>query len=103
VKDLLTHNLGIGNADLLRVLDSISTAKTIDNFKYAKKTYPLRGGFTYQNIMYAIAGELIESVSGQHWTLFVENKIFKPLEMTRTQAKSIDILQAGNYTTPKLQ
>jgi CubicO group peptidase (beta-lactamase class C family) len=100
VKDLLTHNLGIGNADLLWIMDSVSTTETVDKFKYAKKTYPLRGGFTYQNIMYAIAGELIEAVSGQHWSLFVENNILKPLDMTRTQTKSIDILQAGNYTTP---
>jgi len=100
VIDLLTHNLGIGNADLLWVINNLSTAETIDRFKYAKKTYPLRGGFTYQNIMYAVAGELIESVSGENWTVFVENEILKPLEMTRTQTKSIDIKKAGNYTTP---
>ncbi|MEH6535912.1 MAG: serine hydrolase [Psychroserpens sp.] len=102
VIDLLTHNLGIGNADLLWVINNLSTTETIDKFKYAKKTYPLRGGFTYQNIMYAVAGELIEAVSGQHWTVFVDNEILKPLEMTRTQTKSIDIMKAGNYTTPHL-
>lgn len=100
VIDLLTHNLGIGNADLLWVINNLSTAETIDKFKYAKKAYPLRGGFTYQNIMYVVAGELIEAVSEQHWTAFVENEILKPLEMTRTQTKSIDIMKAGNYTTP---
>jgi len=100
IKDLLTHNLGIGGADLLWALDSVSTAETIERFKLAKRTYPLRGGFTYQNIMYAIAGEVIGAVSGEHWTTFVENNIFKPLEMTRSVAKTIDILQAGNYTTP---
>ena len=100
VKDLLTHNLGIGNADLLWGLDSISTTETLDKFKYAKRTYPLRGGFTYQNIMYVIAGEIIEAVSGQHWTIFVEDNIFNPLGMTRSQTKSIGIFKAGNYTTP---
>ena len=100
VIDLLTHNLGIENTDLLWVINNLSTAETINKFKYAKITYPLRGGFTYQNIMYAVAGELIEALSGQHWTVFVENEILKPLEMTRTQTKSIDIIKAGNYTTP---
>lgn len=100
VKDLLTHNLGIENADLLWVVDSVSTVKTIDKFKYAKKNYPIRGGFTYQNIMYAVAGELIKSVSGQHWTRFVENNILQPLKMNRTQTNSIDIIKAGNYTAP---
>ena len=100
VIDLLTHNLGIGNADLLWSINNLSTAETIDKFKYSKKTYPLRGGFTYQNIMYVVAGELIEAVSGQNWTVFVENEILKPLKMTRTQTKSMDIMKAGNYTSP---
>jgi len=102
VKDILTHNLGIGNANLIPVLDSASTFMDIDKFKYAKSTYPIRGGFLYQNMMYAIAGELIEAVSGQHWTTFVEENIFKPLEMTRTQAISNNIFQVGNYTTPHI-
>lgn len=100
VKDLLTHNLGIENADLLWMIDSTSTRETLDKFKHAKKAYPLRGGFTYQNVMYVVAGELIQNISGQHWTLFVEDNIFTPLEMTRSQAKSADIIQAGNYVAP---
>lgn len=100
VKDLLTHNLGIANADLLWIVDSTSTKETTERFRYAKKSYPLRGGFTYQNIMYAIAGELIEAVSGQHWTVFVENNILKPLEMNRTQVRSKSILKVGNYVSP---
>ncbi len=100
VKDLLTHNLGIGNADLLWVVDSLSTMETLKKFKYAKTAYPLRGGFTYQNIMYAAAGELIGVLSGKHWTTFVEENIFEPLEMTRSVTKSVDILKKGNITTP---
>ncbi|MGI9549995.1 MAG: serine hydrolase [Aurantibacter sp.] len=100
VKDLLTHNLGIGNADLLWVIDSVSTQQTLRKFRFAKAAYPIRGGFTYQNIMYAVAGELIEVVSGKHWTEFVKERVFTPLGMSRTQAKSGDIIQAGDYATP---
>ena len=100
VKDLLTHNLGIGNADLLWVIDSVSTEIILDKFSKAERVYPLRGGFTYQNIMYAIAGELIEAVSGTHWTEFVERNIFDPLEVTRSQTRSKSIPKAGNYATP---
>ncbi len=100
VKDLFTHNLGIGNADLLWVLDSTSTDQTLERFAHAERVYPLRGGFVYQNIMYAIAGELIEAVSGQHWTTFVEERLFRPLEMDRSVARSAAIMEAGNYVTP---
>jgi CubicO group peptidase (beta-lactamase class C family) len=102
VKDLLTHNLGIGNADALWTLDSLSTKETIQRFQFAKSTYPLRGGFTYQNIMYAVAGEVIAAASGKPWNEFVEERVFKPLEMTRTQAIAVDIFKVGNYVTPYL-
>ena len=100
VKDLLTHNLGIANADALWTVDSVSTRETIRRFQFAKKTYPLRGGFTYQNIMYAVAGEVIAAVSGKPWNEFVKERIFDPLGMTRTQAIAGDIFRAGNYVTP---
>lgn len=100
VKDLFTHNLGIGNADVLWTLDSVSTKETIKKFQFAEKAYPLRGGFTYQNIMYAVAGEVIKEVSGQPWNEFVTERIFKPLGMNRTQAVANDIFKVGNYVTP---
>lgn len=100
VKDLLTHNLGIGNADALWTVDSLSTRETIEKFQFAQKAYPLRGGFTYQNIMYAVAGEVIAAASGKPWNEFVTERIFQPLEMTRTQALAKDIFKVGNYVTP---
>lgn len=100
VKDLFTHNLGIGNADVLWTFDSLSTKETIKKFQFAEKAYPLRGGFTYQNIMYAVAGEVIAKVSGQPWNEFVTQRIFKPLGMNRTQAIANDIFKVGNYVTP---
>ncbi len=102
IKDLFTHNLGIGNADALWIIDSTSTRETIRKFQFAKKTYPLRGGFTYQNIMYAVAGEVIAAVSGKPWNEFVKERIFNPLGMTRTQAIAKDVFSVGNYVTPYL-
>jgi len=100
VQDLLTHNLGIAQADLLWVLDSVSTGETLRRFALAKKAYPVRGGYQYNNLMYAAAGEVIQAVSGKHWTEFVREELFEPLEMSRTVAKVADIFDAGNYVTP---
>ncbi|MEJ2584434.1 MAG: serine hydrolase [Robiginitalea sp.] len=100
VKDLLTHNLGIAQADLLWVLDSVSTRETLRRFSLAKKAYPVRGGYQYNNLMYAVAGEVIQAVSGKHWTEFVREEIFRPLEMTHTVARAADIFSTGNYVTP---
>ena len=100
IQDLLTHNLGISEADLLWTIDSVSTKETISRFRHAKKIYPLRGGYDYNNLMYAIAGEVIESVSGEHWTTFVNKNILEPLEMTNTKTKASEIFDGDNYVTP---
>jgi len=100
VKDLLTHNLGIRNADLLWTIDSVSVGETLKRFSRTEKTYPLRGGFVYQNIMYAVAGEVIKEVSGQDWATFVEENIFRRLDMKNTYAKSLAIHKAGNFAIP---
>lgn len=102
IQDLLTHNLGIASADLLWVIDSVSTAETISRFKYAEKAFPVRGGFSYNNLMYVVAGEVINAVSGEHWTTFVTNNILEPLEMTSTKTRATELFDGGNYVTPYL-
>ena len=51
VKDLLTHNLGLGNADLLWFGDDLDAQETINRMKYSPAAYSLRSSFIYQNIM----------------------------------------------------
>ncbi|MDH5608158.1 MAG: serine hydrolase [Cyclobacteriaceae bacterium] len=100
VQDLLTHNLGIPGADLLWIIDSLSTAETLRRFEQVNKTYPVRGGFEYNNIMYAIAGEVITRVSGMHWTRFLQERLLNPLGMYRTIPQAARVPAEGNYVTP---
>jgi CubicO group peptidase (beta-lactamase class C family) len=102
IQDLLTHNLGIRGADLLWTLDSVSTQETIARFRLAAKGYPVRGDFGYNNLMYAVAGEVISEVSGIHWTEFVEENILRPLDMTKTKTKASRLFEDDNYVTPYL-
>ena len=100
VVDLLTHNLGIKNTDKIWVWDSLSTPEAMKRYSHAKTVYPLRGGFSYQNMMYIVAGEVITRVSGMDWTQFIQSRIFEPLKMNHSAAKAEDILKLNNYVTP---
>ncbi|MEL7120182.1 MAG: serine hydrolase, partial [Bacteroidota bacterium] len=100
VQELLTHNLGIGGANYLWLIDSVSADETFKRFADAPIVYPVRGGFIYQNLNYVAAGQLIESVSGQDWRTFVQENVLDRLEMGRTQTLSANIFKAGNYVTP---
>ncbi|MGH7506756.1 MAG: serine hydrolase domain-containing protein, partial [Longimicrobiales bacterium] len=84
VRDLLTHRAGLGNADFLWYEQDATTDDIIARLRLVEPAYSLRSGFIYQNIMYAVAGELIEALSGMPWTDFIRARIFEPLEMTET-------------------
>ncbi|MBC7841105.1 MAG: serine hydrolase [Gemmatimonadaceae bacterium] len=84
VKDLLTHNIGLGNADLMWARGDLSRTEILKRVRYVPTAYSLRGGFTYQNIMYGAAGEVIARVSGMSWEDFVRTRILTPLGMAQT-------------------
>lgn len=102
VKDLLTHNLGIGNEDRLWTTDSTSVDEMLYNFSKSEKKYSLRGGYTYQNIMYVIAGKVIENVSGMSWQDFIEVNILDKIDFSCTLTWSKDIFNYKNYTYPHM-
>lgn len=102
VKDLLTHNLGLGNADLIWYGIDLDAEETIKRMRHAPMAYPLRGGYTYQNIMYAVAGEVIKSASGVEWHEFVKARILDPLGMNDTKLVSKDVLAVNNRVTAHL-
>ncbi len=89
VRDLLTHRSGLalGEGDLLFVPDTNRTrASIVHALRYLKPATGFREKFAYDNILYIVAGSLIEAVSGQRWEDFVTENILKPAGMTDAHA-----------------
>lgn len=100
VRDLLTHNTGIGNADFLWWKTDLGSEEILDRMQYAETAYPLRGGYTYQNIMYLAAGELIGQVSGMTWAEFISDRLMAPLKMSRSTPLRRLAEEKENRSTP---
>ncbi|MDX1476589.1 MAG: serine hydrolase [Saprospiraceae bacterium] len=100
VRDLFTHNLGIGNADLLWTTLELPSDEILQRMRYLEPSYTLRGGYTYQNIMYLAAGEIIERISGSSWASFIDRRIFQPLGMDRSYPTRAASLTERNRSTP---
>src|SRR3954471_10205235 len=78
VRDLLTHTGGLGNADFLwSWTPEITSEEVLRRMQYARPAYSLRSSFIYQNIMYLVAGQVVEKVSGIPWEQFVTERLFK--------------------------
>ena len=81
VRDLLVHRsgLGLGAGDLLFVPRSNRTrADMVKALRHIKPATSFRSGYAYDNILYTVAGALIEAVSGQSFESYLRQHVFKP-------------------------
>src|SRR3546814_4566731 len=84
VRDLLVHRsgLGLGAGDLLFVPRSDrSRRETVERLRYIKPATSFRSSYAYDNVLYMVAGQLIEEVTGQTWEDFIAEHVFKAAGM----------------------
>ena len=90
IRDLLTHRsgLGLGAGDLMFFPDSadFTVKDVIHNLRYLKQVSGFRSKYDYDNNLYIVAGEVLARVSGKTWDAFVEERIIRKLNMTKTAA-----------------
>jgi CubicO group peptidase (beta-lactamase class C family) len=84
IRDLLVHRsgLGLGEGDLLFVpRTNLSRAESVRRLRYLQPHTSFRSGFAYDNVLYMVAGQLIEAVTGETWEKFVAGHVLKPAGM----------------------
>ncbi|PHY17324.1 serine hydrolase [Caulobacter sp. BP25] len=89
VRDLLVHRSGLtlGAGDLmLWPAPTHTRAEIVAGLKYLPIGGQFRGGYAYDNVLYVVAGAVIEAVTGQTWEAVIKSRIFDPLGMTSTVA-----------------
>ena len=102
IRDLLTHRTGLPGTDLFWARPNwhYTTAEVIRRLRYVKPTASFRSEWQYQNVMYSLAGTIIERVSGMAWDQFVRARIFAPLGMTETEPLVSAIVGKPNVAVP---
>lgn len=98
VRDLLVHRSGLplGAGDLLYFPRSNADERqVIRALQFLRPVRGFRAGYDYDNILYIVAGALIERVSGRRWRDFVTTRLLQPLGMTDAVA-SLDLLRTDN-------
>lgn len=98
VRDLLVHRSGLplGAGDLMYFPQSSHRADSaIRALRHLQPVRPFRGGYDYDNILYIVAGVLIERLSGMSWRDFVRTRMIEPLGMADA-VTSRELLTGGN-------
>ncbi len=107
IKALLTHRSGlrIGAGDLMFWPEPtlFNSDDIIGNLKFLKPVSSFRDKYAYDNLLYVVAGKLIQAISGQSWEDFVSTHIFKPLNMNRCFSGGVALKQQNNMAAPHAQ
>ena len=99
VRDLLVHRsgFGLGAGDLLWWPESTYDRKEIARrLRFIPPATSFRSAYAYDNVLYLVAGELIEAISGQTWEDFVSSRILAKVGMTGTNVRHSAAAASGN-------
>jgi CubicO group peptidase (beta-lactamase class C family) len=99
VRDLLVHRsgFGLGAGDLLWWPPSTYNRKEIAHrLRFIPPATSFRSAYAYDNVLYLVAGEVIEAVSGQSWEDFVSTRILTKVGMTGTNVRHSAAAAGGN-------
>lgn len=97
VRDCLLHRTGLPRYDCLWDKNLIESREDIvKKLKFLKPTENFRDKFQYNNLMYALAGYVLENISETRWDRFVKEHITDKLQMNNTFFSSSDVPHKEN-------
>src|ERR1051325_2116262 len=103
IRDLLVHRsgLGLGAGDLLWWPASTYDRKEEGcRRRFIKPATSFGSAYAYDNVLYSVAGEVIEAVSGKSWEDFVATRILARVGMTGSSVRHSDAGQGDDVAQP---
>lgn len=102
LEDILSHRSGVGSADAL-LMAQVYPEKYREVLRRRLNLIPkkgqLRGQFSYNNLMYGLAGMAAEAIGGKPYFELMREKLLEPLNITT--AVMVDNLDYGQTLTSK--
>jgi CubicO group peptidase (beta-lactamase class C family) len=96
--DILSHRTGLPRNDALWYLGPFSRSELFYRLQYLDLVPGAFGNaFLYNNMMYMVAGNLLENLFGTSWEDTVKARILDPLGMTATCFSLADLLDRPNH------
>ncbi|MBR9990662.1 MAG: serine hydrolase [Gemmatimonadetes bacterium] len=99
IRDLLTHRSGISRSDNLWIAGPFDRTEVLRRARYLPASSGFRSEYGYHNVMYIAAGELVGAVSGLGWDDFLQQRLFHPLDMSRTTTRATVVETRDNVSS----
>jgi len=103
IRDLLVHRsgLGLGAGDLLWWPASTYDRREIARrLRFIKPSTSFRSAYAYDNVLYLVAGEVLQAVTGETWEQFVGERILKKVGMSGSNVRHSAAAEGGNVAAP---
>ena len=95
VRDLLTHRVGFADPDYLWGTSGLDFATIARRLRLVPVQTSFRSRFQYNNVTYALAGDVAAHAAGRTWQSLLHTRILGPLGMTETAADASELQAAG--------
>jgi CubicO group peptidase (beta-lactamase class C family) len=93
--------LGLGAGDLLVIpRGTLSRAEVVRRLRFIKPATSFRSGYAYDNVLYIVAGHVIDLVSGQPYEDYVREHLFKPAGMLHSTSDEAHRFATANRAAP---
>jgi CubicO group peptidase (beta-lactamase class C family) len=100
IKDLLSHVTGMAPHDVLWFTPDLTRSSLLHSLHSLSPDCSLRQKFIYNNLMFNVAGSVIESVLQMPWQQAVAEKIFTPLSMLASNCSVETTRNSADYSLP---
>ncbi len=99
-RDLVTHRSGLPRHDVLWYGSPLTRRELYERLRHIEPNREFREVFQYQNLMYMTAGYLAGQIAGRNWEALVAERIFEPLDMSRSNFSVEDSQKDDDFAYP---
>ena len=103
IRDLLCHRsgLGLGAGDLMFFpATDLTGADILHRLRFVPLATSFRSEYAYDNILYTVAGAVIQQVSGKPWAAFIQERFFAPLGMRASKTSITEVRPGDDVVAP---
>ncbi len=101
VRDLLTHRSGLATfgGDHLWIGATNDRDEIVSRVRFMEPVGSFRASFHYQNLMFLVAGQVGQAVTGSSWDEMIASRIFEPLGMSESSTSVHDLAGLENVAS----
>ena len=96
LRDMMCHRTGLPRHDYSWYGSTASRNELLERVRYQEPTYELRERYQYNNFMFMAQGIVIEKITGKSWEENIQERIFKPLGMNKTNVSVIEMEKSAD-------